>query len=275
MTITLLLLFCLSDYGVIIVDNVLFYKGDLKTGILNTGDVVEIIGRSNDKTKIMFDGVKSELLKDVLIDFKEEIAEEKLFVFARGYFDETEYRKAVRLFNVFIKNFSKSKYVAEVLYYYGLSSEGLIKNLQKPDTSSDFLFNESHSIWYYSGKAYNTIIGNFPQSIFASKAAYQLLKIYRLKNLPWCDSIQLIQDELNRWYKFILKYENSEEYVLGLLEIGFLNRVLFEITDKDDYRRKAIKVFEKIISEHPDSIYSAQSRVNLYEIEKGKAIYKY
>ncbi len=96
-----------------------------------------------------------------------------------------------------------------------------------------------------------------------------------MRNLPWNDSVQLIQEELRMWQDFDSKYKNTDEYVLVLLEIGYLNRVLFEITEDLDYRTDAVKIFQEIFDTYPNSIYSAQSRLNLHEIKNGKKIYKY
>ena len=85
----------------------------------------------------------------------------------------------------------------------------------------------------------------------------------------------MIQEELKMWQDFAVKYKNTGEYVLALLEIGYLNRVLFEITEDSDYRTDAVKVFQEILDKYPNSVNSAQSKVNLHEIENRKKIYKY
>ncbi|GAI66244.1 unnamed protein product, partial [marine sediment metagenome] len=61
------------------------------------------------------------------------------------------------------------------------------------------------------------------------------------------------------WQDFAVKYKNTDEYVLALLEIGYLNRVLFEITEDSDYRTDAVKVFQEILDKYPNSVNSAQS----------------
>ncbi|OPX18331.1 hypothetical protein BXT86_01790 [candidate division WOR-3 bacterium 4484_100] len=77
------------------------------------------------------------------------------------------------------------------------------------------------------------------------------------------------------WQNFIKKYPDAEEYILALMELGYLNRVLFEITENDAYRSSAVQIFNKVMRLFPDSIYEVQARINLYEIEHNKYIYKY
>ncbi len=125
----LVFLLCLSDSGVVIVDGVLFYEGDLKSSVLNAGDIVETIEQKDDMVRIRYNNKVGLVNKGVLIDFREQIAEERLFVFARGYFNQAEYRKAAKLFDVFINNFDQSQYLTEALYYYGMSNEELISDL--------------------------------------------------------------------------------------------------------------------------------------------------
>lgn len=275
MIIFLVFLLCFSDTGVVIVDNVWFYGDDHKIRVLETGDLVEIIELHEDTVKIKYDNAVGVILKGVLIDFKENIAEDELFVFARGYFDDGKYWNAVSLFDAFIRFFDESEYYAEVLYYHGLSYEALARHLNSPDSIPGVLFNEHYNICYYSGESYMTILEDYAESMYASKAAYCLFNIFRTSNQPWRDSIQLIQAELKMWQDFAVKYKNTDEYVLALLEIGYLNRVLFEITEDSDYRTDAAKVFQEILDKYPNSINSAQSKVNLHEIENRKKIYKY
>ena len=82
------LLFIIANQGVVIVDNVWFYEGDLKTRIINTGDIIEIIGHIDGRVRIRVDNVAGELSSGVLIDLDGEVAEDRLFIFARGYYDQ-------------------------------------------------------------------------------------------------------------------------------------------------------------------------------------------
>ena len=159
------------------------------------------------------------------------------------------------------------------MYYCGLSYEEIARKFDASDTLKGVILNERSNQWYYSGDVYKTILEKFSKSTYASKSAYHLIKIFRIKNLPWKDSVQLIQRELKMWQEFISKYKTSEEYVLALLEIGYLNRVLFQITKDLIYKKDAIKVFQKIIDKYPNTVHSAQAEVHLYEIEKGEIIF--
>lgn len=264
-----------THVGVIIVDNVWFYGDDKEMRALGTGDVVEIIAYENDLVKVAYHTTIGKVHKGVLIDFESAIAEEKLFVFAHGYFDDGEFGKAASLFDVFIRFFTKSQHLSEALYYYGLSNEQVARHLTPADSLPGFIFNKSYNTWHYSGEVYERIREEFPESIYSSKAVYRLLNVTRERNLPWRDSLQPIQEELEQWLEFIVQYKDTEEYVLALLEIGYLNRVLFELTEDTDYKRDAVQVFQKISEEYPNSVYSAQSNINLYEIETGENIYKY
>ena len=275
MILFLVLILNSANIGVIIVDNVWFYGTDAKSRVLTTGDLVEITGKEDDFVKVKYDNATGTVRKDIMVDLSEKIAEDELFVFSRGYYDEREYRKSVRLFDVFTKNFSKSDYLAEALYYEGLSYEELAKNYDKPDSIQHIIFNRNNNTWFYEGNAYQTILNQFPKSIYASKTALQLIKIFRMKNIPWNDSIPPIQEELRMWREFITKYKKCEEYAMALLEIGYLDRVLFQITKDINYKREAVEVFQAIIKKYPNSVYSAQAKVNLYEIENGIEIYSY
>jgi outer membrane protein assembly factor BamD (BamD/ComL family) len=269
------LLFIQSNQGIIIVDNVWFYEGELKSRVINTGTLVDVIDYVDDRIKIKIDDVVGELSSGVLIDFNEEVAQDRLFIFARGYYDQAEYDKAILLFEAFIDNFPWSEYRAEALYYYGMAKEELVVRVVRPDTLSGFLFNERYNIWYYSGEAYIDILEDFSESAYAPKAAYRLLHIFRMSNLPWRDSVELITEELTMWQEFVTKYKTSDEYSVAMLELGYLYRVLYEITEDADYRRRATEIFQKVIDQYPDSNFSAQARVHLFELAKGQNIYKY
>ncbi len=269
------LLFIIANQGVVIVDNVWFYEGDLKTRVINTGDIIEIIGHLDSRVKVRIDGVVGELSSGVLIDFDEEVAEDRLFIFARGYYDQGEFEKAAVLFETFIDYFKWSEYLAEALYYYGMSKEELATKVSRADTLTGFLFNERYNIWYYSGDAYIEILEDFSETKFASKASYRLLHILRMNNLPWNDSVPLILEELKMWEEFAANCETSDEYVPALLELGYLYRVLYEITEDIKYRKSATQIFQRVMEEQPNSSSSAQAKVHLYELKKGENIYKY
>jgi outer membrane protein assembly factor BamD (BamD/ComL family) len=274
MLLFLFILFCRTDKGVIIVNNVWFLGDDHQIRIFNTGDLVEIIGQ-NERLKVRYENATGELLKGVLINLGSEIAADKLFFFSRGYFDEGEYKKAAALFDVFTNSFGRSKYLAEALYYSGLSYEEIAKDFNTADSIPWIRFNEKNMSWYYTGDAYEKIIPRFPKSLYSSKAAYRLIKIFHMRNSPWDDAIQPIQEELKMWREFILKYRESDEYVLALTEIGYIDRVLYEITGQLNYREDATEIFKSIIKDYPNTVYSAESRIHLYEIEQGENIYKY
>jgi outer membrane protein assembly factor BamD (BamD/ComL family) len=263
-----------SATGVIITDNVWFY-GNHQMAVLNTGDLVEIVSGENNMVKVKYTNGVGEIHKGVLIDLTEEIAEDELFVFCRGYFDEEEYKKSIRLSKIFIKFLNNSEYLAEVLYYLGRAYEQVAKIYKESDSIKCIVLNKKTNRWYYTGDEYRKILERFPNCIYASGAAYHLIKLFRQRSYPWNDSLQPIQEELNRWQRFIKRYKNSQEYVLALSEIGYLERVLYEITEDPNYREDAIKNFRRIIKRYPNSVYSAQSIVNLKELETGKKIYRY
>ena len=275
MSLLLLLLIGFSHTGVIITDNVWFYGDDHKSRMLMTGNLVEIVGKEDELAKVKYDEAIGTLNKDILIDLGEPIAEDQLFVFCRGYYDEREYEKSTKLFDIFIKNFSKSKYLVEALYYGGLSYEELAKHCNNTDSIQYIIYNRKNNTWFYDGRAYQTILNQFPKNMYAPKSAFQVIKIYRMKNVPWNDSTLLIQGELKMWQEFIKKYKKCEEYVLALLEIGYLNRVLFEITKDAKYKQSATDFFQEVLKNCPNSVYSAQAKVNLYEIENNIDTYSY
>jgi outer membrane protein assembly factor BamD (BamD/ComL family) len=264
-----------ASQGIVITDNVWFYEGELKSRVINTGTLVDIIGSNDEYLKIKVDGVTGEVASGVLIDFSEEVAQERLLIFARGYYDEAEYEKSVLLFKAFIDEFSWSSYLAEALYYYGMASEELAMKVGRPDTLNGFLFNDRYNIWYYSGDAYMDILENFSTGAYAPKAAYRLLHILRMSNLPWRDSVELVIEELDMWEEFVARYKMSDEYIVAMLELGYLYRVLYEITDDGDYRRCAADIFQQIMAQYPNTFSSAQAKVHLYELAKGQNIYKY
>jgi outer membrane protein assembly factor BamD (BamD/ComL family) len=267
---------CFPHTGVVIVDNVWLYDTAIhKTYVLNTGDIVQITGYRGDTAQVRYDDTAGTLLKDILIDLKDGVSEAKLFVFARGYYDTEEYMKSAALFNIFIQHYASSSYLPEALYYYGLSLEKIAQYAGDVDTLMSIHRNEKSHQWYYTGDVYEKILEKFPESIFAPQAAYRLITIFRTKHLPWNDSVQLISEELSMWQEYSVTYENSEELALALLEIGYLKRVLFEITKNEQYKKAAQAVFEKIVSDYPNTVSAAQAEVHLDELEKGEAIYLY
>jgi hypothetical protein len=268
-----LLMLSLSP-GVLIVDNVLFYGSDHRMRILNTGDMVDIVEHINGRLQVQYDSVAGELDKNVLIDLNEEVAEEEQFVFARGYFDEAEFEKSAKLLDIFVRYFDNSIYLAEALYYLGQAYEALA-NVDDNDSTPLFLTNIRIKQRYYNGDAYRILLNSFPDSPFAAKAQYRLISLFRISNLPWQDSVELITKELAMWNDFCVQYQLSDEYVLGLSEMGYLNRILFEITGEPLYREEAISKFEEISFKYPDTIHAAYATVHLYELQHNEKIYKY
>ena len=270
----LIILILSTNAGVIIVDNVWFYGNDHKMRILTTGDMVDIIGHFNETVRVEYDSATGELNRNVLIDLNEEIAEDEQFVFARGYFDEGEYVKSARLLEIFTKYFDDSEYLSEALYYLGQSYEALASKGQS-DSFPGFLSNKRIDQVYYNGDVYKILINAFPDSPFAPKAEYRLISIFRFGNLPWQDSVEIIQQELDMWDAFCDKYQNTDEYLLGLSEKGHLNRVLLEITNDTYYKEEATIIFTEIITKYPNTVHAAYSNVHLFELEHGEKIYKY
>jgi hypothetical protein len=272
---TALLLFVLSiDPGVLIIDNVWFYGDDHKMRILNTGDMVDILEDLGERYTVGYDTTSGKLEKNVLVDLNSGIGEHELFVFARGYFDEGEYERASRLLAIFTRFFDGSDYLAEALFYLAQSSEALIERGDN-DSITGTAHNDVIDKNYYNGDIYRMIVRDFPNSPFASKAQYRLINIFRIEHLPWRDSVEIIEQELNMWLEFCSRYQSPEEHVLGLSEIGYLNRVLYEITENADYHDTALLAFRQIVVEYPNTIYAAYATVNLYELNSDKKIYKY
>lgn len=260
--------------GVIIVDNVLFYGNDHNMRVLNTGDMVDVLAYTNDRLTVEYDSSTGELDKNVLIDLNDEIAEDEQFVFSRGYFDEGEYGKATRLLEIFVRFFDNSNYLAEALYYLGQSYEALA-NSSGSDSTPLFSMNTQINQRYYNGDAYRILVNTFPDSPFAAKAQYRLINIFRMSNLPWDDSVEIIQQELAMWDNFCEQYQHTDAYMLALSEKGYLYRVLFELTEDIDYRDKALSTFKEIIFGDPNTVHAAYARVHLYELERNEKIYKY
>jgi tetratricopeptide (TPR) repeat protein len=242
--------------------------------ILNTGDMVDIVEYIDDRLQVQYDSVAGELDRNVLIDLNGEVAEAEHFVFARGYFDEGEYEKSARLLDIFIRYFDDSPYLAEALYYLGQAYEAMA-NTNGNDSIPPFLKNERIGQRYYNGDSYRILLKSFPDSPFAAKAQYRLINLFRMSTLPWEDAVEPIEKELAMWDTFCTQYQLSDEYVLGLSEIGYLNRILFEITGEPSCREEAIATFEEIRFKYPGTVHAAYAIVHLYELENNEKIYKY
>lgn len=258
--------------GVVIVDNVLFYGNDSKMRILNTGDMVDIIESITERSQIRYDTAFGELDRNVLVDLSSEIGEHELFVFARGYFDDGEYDKAARLLYIFGQYFDASGYLAEALYYLGQSYEAIAS---RNDSFPGIERNESIRQNFYRGDVYRVVVKEFPHSPYASKAQYRLINIFRISHLPWDDSVEVIEQELEMWRDFCDRYADTDEHVMALSEMGYLNRVLYEITKTEDHREAAAEIFKGIILQYPNTVYAAYAIVHLHELTTGEQIYKY
>jgi len=273
--ITCLILLALSaSPGVIIVDNVLFYGSDHNMRVLNTGDLVLILEYANGRLDVEYDSATGELDRNVLIDLNDEVAEDEQFVFSRGYFDEGEFEKAARLLEIFVKYFDDSNYLSEALYYLGQSYESLA-NKSDYDSLPGIARNPRINQNYYTGDAYRILIKRFPESPFAAKAQYRLINLFRISNLPWEDSVELIEQELTMWGEFCEQYQNTEAYVSALTEMGYLNRVLFEINNDDYHKERAVSIFKDISLQFPSTVHAAYANVHLYELRNNEKIYKY
>jgi hypothetical protein len=261
--------------GVVITDNVWVYGEDHAMHALQTGDVVAITSYDSTMVNIECEKAQYRVLRDILIDFDLEIAPEKLLVFAHGYFDEREFRKAARLFSVFTKHFDTSVYYAEALYYHGLASQEIARTCSISDTVPDMVYSEYLRQWIYSGTSYATLIEQLPENVFTPKARYRLLLIQRMIRLPWQDSVAVIDAERSQWLAFAALYEHTDEYVMALLEAAYLSRVLFEITGSTDDGNAAINLYNRIMIEFPETLAAAQARLYIFEIRHGENIYKY
>lgn len=270
----IIFLFIAINSGVVIVDNVLFYGDDHKMRLLRTGDMVDILQYSNDRVTVEYDSAVGELDRNVLIDFDSEIAEDEQFVFARGYFDEGEYGNAMRLLDIFVKYFDDSPYLAEAMYYLGQAYEALaIKG--SDDSLLGISLNDKINQHFYNGDVYRLLVEMFPDDPYAAKAEYRLINLFRIAHLPWDDSIEIIQQELTMWHEFSTEYEDTDEYMLALSEMGYLNRVLHEITEAENFKKEAIRLFSIIVSSYPNTVHAAYANVHINELERGKKIYKY
>ncbi len=274
MIISIILLSIAINSGVVIVDNILFYGDDHKMRLLRTGDMVDILQHTDDRVTVEYDSAVGELDRNVLIDFDSEIAEDEQFVFARGYFDEGEYGKAMRLLDIFVKYFDDSRYLAEAMYYLGQSYEALATK-DSDDSLPDISLNEKINQRFYNGDVYRMLVEMFPNNPYAAKAEYRLINLFRIAHLPWDDSVEIIKQELTMWHEFSIKSEDTDEYMLALSEMGYLNRVLYEITAATDFREEAIRLFSIVVSSYPNTVHAAYANVHLYELERGKKIYKY
>lgn len=263
------------SHGAIITDNVWVYGEDHAIHVLQTGDVVTITSYDSAMVQIEYENAPYRVLKDVLIDFDSEIGAEKLFVFARGYFDEREFRKAARLFDVFTTHFDTTVYYAEALYYCGLAYEEIARTCSMRDTVPEMVYNEYLKQWVYTGKAYATLTEQLPESFYTPKAQYRLLCIQRMRHLPWQDSAVAIETERSQWLEFAARYPHTDEYVLALLEAAYLSRVLYEMSGRTDDKNTAVRLYNLILSEFPETVAAAQARLYIFEIENEEHIYKY
>ncbi len=275
MQLLVLWLLVAASNGVVITDNVWVYGEDHAMHALHTGDVVVIASYEDNMLNIEYENARYRVLRDVLIDFDSEIAPEKLFVFARGYFDERESRKAARLFDVFTTYFETSVYYVEALYYSGLAYEEIARTCAVRDTLPEMVYSEYLRQWIYSGKAYATLIEHLPENVFTPKARYRLLLTHRMIRLPWQDSVAVIKTERSQWLEFAARYQHTDEYVMALLEAAYLSRILFEITGSADHENAAVDLYRRIVSEFPETVAAAQAILYIFEIENGENIYKY
>jgi len=275
MILLLSFLLVMNDPGVIIVDGVWFVGEHNVSTVFNTGDTVQVIDQVGDTLYIKYAGAAGTLRSGVLINVNEPLAEQKMIVFALGYFDEGAFAQAALLFENFMRYFPRSTFYAEALYHHGMACEQIARVMNPTDSFPGCSYNEDYGIWFYGGESYMKLLEAYPESEYASRSAYRLFTILRMRNLPWRDSTELIIEELGLWKDFITRYEETDERVLALLEIGYLNRVLYEITGDSDYKVEAARIFQDIREEYPDTRYSAHADVHLHELATGENIYKY
>ena len=275
MNIILLLYMFSSSTGVIIVDNVLFYEGDLKLIAFSVGDTVTIDGYKGDTIVVRRESGSGTLLKGVLIDLGQEVAEEQLFVYARGYYDVHAYVQAGRLLVHFLHFFAGSRFYEEALFYKGLAFEALARNGSIEEPLSGIAMNEKTGHHYYAGISYKHLLEQFPDSPYAARAAYRLHLCLRAAHEPWDKSIDVVVRDLNALESFLAHYQEFDERSAVLLEIGYVNRVLYELSNDVQYRTAAEKTFKTVIDVYPSTVHEASARVHLYELEQGIPIYLY
>lgn len=264
-----------ASTGIIITDNVLYYEGDLTIIAFSVGDTVTITRKNADTIFVARRGKAGTLLQGVLIDLGDEIAEEQLLVFARGYYDEQALPQALRLFVHFLHFFPGSAYRPEALYYTGLTFDGLARQGTEYDTLPGIALNERTGQYYYAGTAFKQVLEQYPSSRYAGSAAYCLALCLRQASEPWDGSPEKVKKDLDRLQGVLDTHAEFEERAAVLEEIGYDHRVLYELTGDVSYRDKARAVFEAVIDGYPGTAHEASARVHVYEIENGIPIYLY
>jgi hypothetical protein len=273
----ILLCICMvsASTGIIITDNVLFYEGDLKITTLMIGDTVTIDGYCGDTAQVFLNRIFGTLLKGVLIDLGQEIAEEQLFVFSRGYYDEGCFAEAARLFFHFLYFYPGSRYYPEALFYTGLACDELACQGADYDTIPGIQKNEQSGRYYYTGNCYQRLLEEYPADVYATSAAYYLILCQRAAEEPWNGATDKIEQDLHRLQNVIDTYGKFAERAAVLEEIGYDYRALYEITSEALYRDQAVRVFKTVIQDYPAGAHEASARVHLFEIENNIPIYLY
>ncbi|MBN2620066.1 hypothetical protein JXB22_03165 [candidate division WOR-3 bacterium] len=264
-----------ASTGIIITDNVLFYEGDLRITALMTGDTVTVTAENTDTVFIECNEKAGTLLQGVLIDLADTIAEEQLFMFARGYHDEQAFPQAMRLFVHFLHFFPGSRYYPEALFYTGRTFDERARQATDKDTVPGITKNEGTSQYYYAGTAYKQLLEQYPSSCYAGSAAYYLILCLRAASEPWDRSLDKITKDMDRLQELVDVYGEFDERAAALEDIGYDYRVLYELTGGESYKESAQAVFASVIEEYPSTVHEASARVHLYELEHDIPIYLY
>lgn len=222
--------------------------------------------------------------------------------YAKGFYDQGNYKKAIKEFNKLLRDFSKSKHASEAQFFLAKSFDKLKKyyraysEYQKtvekyPGTDkineileqemriADYFFNKkpvSISIvklpknYEYCIEIYTSIVKNAPYSKFADKAQFFLAESYK-KSGDLEKSIQSYRKLIDKYTKS--KFVEESKYNIAVcssktpLENGYsekqIKEVIKDFKQKTKQDSKAIKS-NKISKEVTEMINSNAKRI--YEI---------
>jgi hypothetical protein len=144
-----------------------------------------------------------------------------------------------------------------------------------------FEFSHLGQAYYYGGDAFREIVAQHPDSEWADNAAYELIRLSQADG-EWEGHPDGPLAYLRKWQDFVRRYPRSDMRPAALLDMVYVNRVLYEIYSDGQfadpakarmYRQAAERICGNVNREFAGSEYAARAERNLAELAIGHNIY--
>jgi len=288
------------------------------------GDILLTLGEyRRGRLRVQLDGVTGWAFANGVVDLSDPAADARLLAAAFDFESpghwarDPNYGAAIALYSRHLELFPESQYRPLARYRFGQVADCLAveatkairqaESAERADSSRGdearleaveseqlrkyerwgLVLKRSHlgGQCYYGGEAYRAVLAEYPQSQYADEASYQLLKLEREEVGEWEGHPEGPFEELRHWQAFLERYPGSDLRPKALLQVLYLQRVLYEIylqsptaevrdeSAAREHGEAAQELARRIMREYPGTRYAAEAETGLSELQHGEHVY--